>query len=503
MNDYQKKDSDRYAKQDSKPPILLYVICGIVLVVALYIYIKDRNAQEAQQRLDARIVAEYDSLLVAFDAQIKDTNFTDIGDLESTLYYLDILEMGCSAQIGNRREVPQLWPEYQRKVQRVRAKKIAQNNCLMANEFFSIDFPSDTVYHEESGNVQQWYSDDFDYSVAYSADANTLQSQETQTGDLPMPSYETQQFLEMDKKYFEGMDCKLIEDRMYNLDSCDAKICYVQDLQSDMYFYYCATVAAGGNYVLMVRDRDHNPNRYSADEVDSNFVLPSDVLRFFDSFALVDADTVVLPRGNIVEYVPEQGANPEVEISTPSINTLYVGVKNLITITPYGVPASDIIMSFSGHGSIARKGDNEYIVLVKSEGECRLNVDAIVEGRNVHLCSKTFEAKKFPDPIAVIGTGANKRGGTISKSALMNASIKLESEYPEYDFKCSVVGFTVTAYINGFAESATSESGTLTSEQKKIISRVASGNSVYIRDIHAKDPDGTLRQLGTLSFVVK
>ena len=75
------------------------------------------------------------------------------------------------------------------------------------------------------------------------------------------------------------------------------------------------------------------------------------------------------------------------------------------------------------------------------------------------------------------------------------------------DFDCDVkfiiIKFTLNACINGFLQSEESLSGNFTKQQLKLISQVKPGGTVIISDIKAKGTDGTTRDLGSLSFILK
>jgi len=69
--------------------------------------------------------------------------------------------------------------------------------------------------------------------------------------------------------------------------------------------------------------------------------------------------------------------------------------------------------------------------------------------------------------------------------------------------KFNVVSFKVSATIKGFSQDATANSAAFTAQQKQIISQVPSGGKIYIEDIKAKGPDGSIRSLGTIAFKIK
>ena len=202
------------------------------------------------------------------------------------------------------------------------------------------------------------------------------------------------------------------------------------------------------------------------------------------------------------EDVFEELACEVAEPSSTATDTevLYVGVANPIEVQFPDVPAENIECSISGQNSIVRRSANKYIVMVKSVGEVTINFYANIDGQRKNIASKTYIAKRLPDPVATID---NKRGGTIARATLLKSPIKAVLEDLDFDVKFPIVKFTVSAYIDGFEQSAESTSGRYTAQQTKIISQMQPGETVTISGIKAKGPDGTTRDLGSLSFKVQ
>ncbi|MBQ1698264.1 MAG: hypothetical protein II075_10325, partial [Bacteroidales bacterium] len=188
-------------------------------------------------------------------------------------------------------------------------------------------------------------------------------------------------------------------------------------------------------------------------------------------------------------------------VSPTKMNVLYIGVPNPIDITASGVPAEKLNVSISG-GSITRAGQTgSYIAQVKAPGKVNISVTANVDGQTKSLGSKEFRVKRVPDPVAKV---AGKRDGTVTKAELAaQAGVKADLENFDFDMKFNVVSFKVSATVKGFTQDAASNSAAFTAQQKQIIQQVASGGKIYIEDIKAKGPDGSIRSLGTIAFKIK
>ena len=80
--------------------------------------------------------------------------------------------------------------------------------------------------------------------------------------------------------------------------------------------------------------------------------------------------------------------------------------------------------------------------------------------------------------------------------------VKAEMENFDFDLVVKVVSFTVSANINGFTQTKDTKGATITADQKNIINRAKAGDKIYFDDIKAYMPDGTTRDLGSISFKV-
>ncbi len=189
---------------------------------------------------------------------------------------------------------------------------------------------------------------------------------------------------------------------------------------------------------------------------------------------------------------------PSVAVSPTKMNVFYIGVENPVDITASGVPADAVTATIS-QGSIRRSGTG-YIVEVKGGTSATVTVTAKVGDAVKTLGSKEFRIKTVPSPVAKIG---GQGGGVMGKATLLAQSfVKAEMENFDFELTYNVTGFTVSATIGGFTKEEASTSATIISAQKAIITEVKSGGKVYFEGIKAKGPDGSTRDLGTLSFKV-
>jgi len=188
-------------------------------------------------------------------------------------------------------------------------------------------------------------------------------------------------------------------------------------------------------------------------------------------------------------------------VSPTKMNVFYIGVDNPVDVSVPGVPPGKVSPFITGGGSIVRSG-NGYVVRVKSVGKVNVGATADLDGQKKNMGSKEFRVKKVPDPVAKVG---GERGGTVSKNWLSaQTGVAAVMENFDFDLRFNVVGFNVSAVLKGgYSEDARSTGAAFTGAQQNLIRSVQSGRKVYIEDIKAKGPDGSIRDLGTLTFKVK
>ena len=191
---------------------------------------------------------------------------------------------------------------------------------------------------------------------------------------------------------------------------------------------------------------------------------------------------------------------PSVAISPTKMNVFYVGVDNPVTITASGVPADALIVSIGPIGRIKKVGNGKYIVNVNRTGKTTVSVSAKTGDNARKLGSMQFRCKTVPDPKPKLG---NLDPGPVAKSILLAQSfVKADLENFVFDLKFPIVSFTVSATIGSFTEEYPTKGAMITQQQKKLIRQLKRGQKVYFENIKARAPDGSIRDLGTISFKI-
>ena len=72
----------------------------------------------------------------------------------------------------------------------------------------------------------------------------------------------------------------------------------------------------------------------------------------------------------------------------------------------------------------------------------------------------------------------------------------------DFDLKFTVVQFKLTMIIGGTPIEKLTKSNRISGDMKEMLKKAKRGQKVYIEGIKARGPDGTVRNLGSLSFKV-
>ncbi|PIX35713.1 MAG: gliding motility protein GldM, partial [Bacteroidetes bacterium CG_4_8_14_3_um_filter_31_14] len=188
---------------------------------------------------------------------------------------------------------------------------------------------------------------------------------------------------------------------------------------------------------------------------------------------------------------------PMAVVSPTKMNVLYIGVDNPMEISVPGFRDDQVSASCSG-GSLFKSGKG-WIARVSKVGKCNISVNAKDDkGTSRSMGSKEFRIKRVPNPVPMCG---GQKGGNISKG-LLTAQVGPAATLENFDFelKFSVVSFVVSATIGGFDQDPASKSGRFTPEQIALIKKVPKGKRVRIENVRARGPDGTVTDIGTISF---
>ncbi|HXB39109.1 MAG TPA: gliding motility protein GldM [Bacteroidia bacterium] len=209
------------------------------------------------------------------------------------------------------------------------------------------------------------------------------------------------------------------------------------------------------------------------------------------------------------DYYPFSGdytvAAPSCAVSPDKMNVFYIGVDNPITVSAAGVAPGDLVVSGSGGGiTIKPSGAGKYIVRGSSEAkDAKIMVSAKTkDGVKAQGPAQIFRVKRIPDPVAAIG---GKKGTSeirrVDVAGIGAVAAKLEG----FDFEANfiVTSFEFTAIVKGQPVSYTGNGPSMTSDMKAALGKVATGSKIFIDNVKAKGPDGSLRNIPGVTLKVK
>ncbi|WP_417885016.1 gliding motility protein GldM [Zunongwangia sp.] len=165
-------------------------------------------------------------------------------------------------------------------------------------------------------------------------------------------------------------------------------------------------------------------------------------------------------------------------ISADKMNVLYRGVKNPLTISMAGVPASSISVSAPG---ISRVSGSSYVMDVTSlkAREVSINVTGTIDGQS-YPSSSTFRIKDIPSPV---GTVRGESGAVKMPRNSLEAS-DIGANLPDFDFN---IGLRVTGFkfkVSG-QPTVVVNGNRLNSQAKSVLRRASRGETVQVYDIEA------------------
>jgi gliding motility-associated protein GldM len=186
-----------------------------------------------------------------------------------------------------------------------------------------------------------------------------------------------------------------------------------------------------------------------------------------------------------------------VAVMADKMNVLYIGVDNPLTITA-GAGSERVSAGMTG-GSISKAGGNKFVAKPTTPGEqtITVNVEGKAAGRVV------YRVKYLPNPTGMVG---NSEGGPI-QSATFKAmgGIRALLKDSEFEAAFNVQGYTIGVNGPGFEDytTATNQGPRWTGNAQRLVERLKPGCGVWIDDLRVQGPDGKVRKLPTLSFILR
>jgi gliding motility-associated protein GldM len=211
------------------------------------------------------------------------------------------------------------------------------------------------------------------------------------------------------------------------------------------------------------------------------------------------------PKGTYMQF-PFQSqyivARPSANVSADSMNVMYGGLENPITVSVPGIPNEKVRVTCD-NGTLIPKGNGKYVVRNPAVGKCRITISAETDSGTVKpMGVSMFRVKRLPKPYASV-SGAS--GGKATKAQMM-ASPGLLCVYENFEFpaKPKVTKFRVEVVRNGIVDQTPMIGGNLFNQQcRDKFAGLQRGNKVIITDIEAMGPDGIPVKLEPLVVTIQ
>jgi len=194
-------------------------------------------------------------------------------------------------------------------------------------------------------------------------------------------------------------------------------------------------------------------------------------------------------------------AAPNLVVSPTKMNVFYRGVDNPVSISVSGYSDKDIAASMT-NGSLSKGGEG-YIVKPGKDAEAVISATVTnPDGTKKTMTGMKFRVKNVPNPSPYFA-GKSVNDENIKKAELTAAAgVIAKMENFEFDLKFEVVSFKVTMIVGGVPLEKEVKGPAVSSDMKEMFQKAKPGQKVYIEGIKARGPDGTVRNLGSLSFKV-
>lgn len=188
-------------------------------------------------------------------------------------------------------------------------------------------------------------------------------------------------------------------------------------------------------------------------------------------------------------------------VSPNKMNVFYIGVDNPVTCAITGIADSKVNASIS-NGTISRSGGGgTYNVRVTQQGNATVTLSGPSYDGSNFSGSNEFRVKRIPDPVVMLGK--EKPGVMASGAFKAQQGLRAVLEDFDFDARFDVVAFEITLASKGADLQIAPNNGAKFSGRAADIIRNAKPNDIVFFDkIRAKGPDGSTRDLGSVSYKI-
>jgi len=200
-------------------------------------------------------------------------------------------------------------------------------------------------------------------------------------------------------------------------------------------------------------------------------------------------------------YTEYEVATPNLVVSPTKMNVFYRGVDNPVSISVSGYSDKDI-QPTKTNGELVKSAEG-WIMRPGKESEALIGATVKnPDGSSKSMPGLKFRVKNVPNPTPYFG-GKSVNDENIKKAELTAAAGVIAKMVDfDFDLKFEVVEFKVTMIVGGTPLEQMTKGAAVSGQMKEMFQKAKPGQKVYIEGIKARGPDGTVRNLGSLSFKV-
>ena len=174
---------------------------------------------------------------------------------------------------------------------------------------------------------------------------------------------------------------------------------------------------------------------------------------------------------------------------------LYIGINNPVKTDLSEYEASEIEVLID-NGKI-RLVEGEYVANPMNPGTAVITI--LNKGAEVYKIE--YIVKVIDDPIAIIG---GKTGGEIDKDYLLEQeTLTTNIDKPDYPVEFRIIAFSVSVTVGEDTLKEPSDSDKITAKQKELIKNTDLGQPVVFSDIQCIGPDGSIRKLSPVTYILE
>lgn len=193
-------------------------------------------------------------------------------------------------------------------------------------------------------------------------------------------------------------------------------------------------------------------------------------------------------------------AKPSLTVAAESMNLVYRGLDNPISVSVPGVPNEKLTVSAT-NAILINKGNGKYVIRPNADGIVNVSVYANLEsGEKRNMGVQQLRIKRIPKPVAKLGNITET--GKMSKGEFEAQSI-LQAYYDNFGFNaaCKVTSFDMAYEANGVIGTIQVKGNSI-NDLKKTYKQLRKNSRVYFENIKGIGPDGLVVSLSPLTLKV-